>query len=55
MKKYQFKLEKVLRVQTIELDSLIATLNQIRAEITKIEQKITELKIICTVHLHYSS
>lgn len=43
MKKYQFKLEKVLKVKTIELDTLIGTLNQIRAEITKIDQKINEL------------
>ena len=43
MKKYQFKLEKVLKVKTIELDTLISTLNQIRAEIYKIEQKINEL------------
>jgi flagellar export protein FliJ len=43
MKKYQFKLEKVLKVKTIELDTLIAALNQIRVEIHTIEQKINEL------------
>lgn len=44
MKKYQFKLDKVLKVKTIELDSLTAGLNQIRFEIKEIEQRIHKLK-----------
>lgn len=43
MKKYQFKLDKVLKVKTIELDILIAELNKTRLEIRKIENKISEL------------
>lgn len=48
MKKYQFKLDKVLKVKTIELDSLISILNQTRQEINTIEQKITELNRVQT-------
>lgn len=43
MKKYQFQLEKVLKVKTIELDQLLARLNEIRYEIKKIEDRIIEL------------
>ena len=43
MKKYQFQLEKVLKVKTIELDQLLARLNEIRYEIKKIENRIIEL------------
>lgn len=43
MKKYQFKLDKVLKVKTIELDTLTAGLNQIRSEIEQIEYKIHKL------------
>lgn len=43
MKKYQFKLEKVLKVKTIELDTLTAVLNHIRYEIKQVEQRIQEL------------
>lgn len=48
MKKYQFKLDKVLKVKTIELDSLISILNQTRQEIITIEQKLNELNRIQT-------
>lgn len=43
MKKYQFQLEKVLKVKTIELDQLLVRLNEIRYEIKKIENRIIEL------------
>ena len=43
MKKYQFQLEKVLKVKTIELDQLLVRLNEIRYEIKKIEDRIIEL------------
>lgn len=43
MKKYQFKLEKVLKVKTIELDTLTAVLNHIRYEIKQVEHRIQEL------------
>lgn len=43
MKKYQFKLEKVLKVKTIELDTLTAVLNHIRYEIKLVEHRIQEL------------
>ena len=42
MKKYQFQLEKVLKVKTIELDQLLARLNEIRYEIKKIEDRIID-------------
>jgi|GEM_PF-2334527 len=45
MKKYQFKLEKVLKVKTIELETLVVGLNQVRFEIKKVEQKIQELNL----------
>lgn len=51
MKKYQFQLEKVLKVKTIELDQLLARLNEIRYEIKKIEDRIIELNEM-EVRLH---
>ena len=51
MKKYQFQLEKVLKVKTIELDQLLARLNEIRYEIKKIEDRIIELNEM-EVELH---
>ena len=51
MKKYQFQLEKVLKVKTIELDQLLARLNEIRYEIKKIEDRIIELNVM-EVELH---
>ncbi len=43
MKKYQFPLEKVLKIRTIELDRLVLQLNQIRLEIEKLEVRKAEL------------
>lgn len=43
MKKYQFPLEKVLKIRTIELDRLVLQLNQIRIEIEKLETQKAEL------------
>lgn len=51
MKKYQFQLEKVLKVKTIELDQLLVRLNEIRYEIKKIEDRIIELNEM-EVELH---
>ncbi len=51
MKKYQFQLEKVLKVKTIELDQLLARLDEIRYEIKKIEDRIIELNEM-EVELH---
>lgn len=51
MKKYQFQLEKVLKVKTIELDQLLARLKEIRYEIKKIEDRIIELNEM-EVRLH---
>jgi flagellar protein FliJ len=43
MKKYQFPLDKVLKVKTIELDKLVLQLSQVRHEIHITESKKAEL------------